>query len=78
MGLVYDRLGKRDEAVKWFKKAFAAPVLSADDGETHKKVCTSFSVLSLPLTCRLISLESGIISGVGDAGEARNHADSVG
>ncbi|KAK0424386.1 hypothetical protein QR680_008649 [Steinernema hermaphroditum] len=33
----YDRLGRKDLALEYYKRAFLMPVVSADDGEIHKK-----------------------------------------
>jgi len=38
LGLVLERMGRKDEALKYFKKAFYAPVVSVDDGDIHTKV----------------------------------------
>jgi hypothetical protein len=38
MGVVHERMGHKDAAVRCFRKAVAAPVMSIDDSETHKKV----------------------------------------
>jgi len=37
MGMAYERLGKKKEALKCFKDAFMAPVVSVADGEIHSK-----------------------------------------
>ncbi|CAI4221467.1 unnamed protein product [Auanema sp. JU1783] len=34
---VYDRLGKKEEATEYYKKAFKMPVVTADDNIIHKK-----------------------------------------
>lgn len=39
MGEVYNRLGKKDKAVEYLKKAFNSSVVTIDDYETHIKVC---------------------------------------
>ncbi|GMT00312.1 hypothetical protein PENTCL1PPCAC_22486, partial [Pristionchus entomophagus] len=35
IGEVYDRLGRHDESIKYYRQSFMAPVVSADDRDTH-------------------------------------------
>lgn len=39
MGKVYERLGKKDKAIEYLRKAFDFTIVTIDDYETHKKVC---------------------------------------
>jgi len=34
---IYEKLGRKDEAIAEYRKAFAAPVVSVDDNDIHKK-----------------------------------------
>lgn len=49
MAEIYDRLGKKEEAIQLYKKAFKMPVLSADDKEVHETVIV---LLYLFLFCK--------------------------
>jgi tetratricopeptide (TPR) repeat protein len=37
LGLTYERLGQKEKAIEEYKKVFYAPLLTLDDGESHKK-----------------------------------------
>ncbi|VDD93225.1 unnamed protein product [Enterobius vermicularis] len=50
MAEIYDRLGKKEEAIQLYKKAFKMPVLSADDKEVHE---TCIYVFAYQLWCTL-------------------------
>uniref|UniRef100_A0A1I7WTM2 Regulator of microtubule dynamics protein 1 n=1 Tax=Heterorhabditis bacteriophora TaxID=37862 RepID=A0A1I7WTM2_HETBA len=42
IGEVYDRLGKKDDAIEHYRKSFMMPVISADDEVIHQKVKRRF------------------------------------
>uniref|UniRef100_A0A914YV82 Regulator of microtubule dynamics protein 1 n=1 Tax=Panagrolaimus superbus TaxID=310955 RepID=A0A914YV82_9BILA len=37
LGETYDRLGKKEKALEFYKKAFYAPIISVDDKDAHEK-----------------------------------------
>ncbi|KHJ80056.1 hypothetical protein OESDEN_16158 [Oesophagostomum dentatum] len=37
IGEVYEKMGNKDEAVKYYKQAFKMPVVTADDRAIHQK-----------------------------------------